>query len=294
MERIRPYYLSFDDIEKLSKHELGHGTDGAVYRLGNGELIKIYHTRFKEIKKQLVLDDSDMKIYTPSTVKRNKFIEPINYFKYEDNEDIRLRSKDAIFEAIKRQESITRSNLPKNVVYLNGAFAGCVLTETKGIQIHKLGFLPLKYKKAIVEEILLSIQELMDNYIYHVDLSNSPYAKRLFVNNDGVTESLGHSHILVNPFTLKPNIIDLDGKSTVYMEHESEKHREQCLYNLCILMIEFLLGIDTEEFKDEYDMESYLAAALKDAGVKNEFIDGLSSYSLSLEESFDFVKSLKR
>lgn len=292
MERIRPYYLSFDDIEKLSKRELGHGTDGAVYRLGNGELIKIYHTRFKDIKKQLVLDDSDVKIYTPSTVMRNKFNEPINYFRYEDNEDIRLRSKDAIFEAIKRQDSITRSNLPKNVVYLNGAFAGCVLTETKGVQIHKLGFLPMKYKKAIIEEILISIEELMANYIYHVDLSNSPYAKRLFVNNDGVTESLGHSHILVNPFTLKPNIIDLDGKSTVYMEHESEKYKEQCLYNLCILMIEFLFGIDTDEYKEEDDFDKYLAIALEQSGVKDEFIDDLSKYSLSLEDSFRLIKSL--
>lgn len=292
MERIRPYYLTFEDIERLSKKELGHGTDGAVYRLGNGELIKIYHTKFTDIKKQLVLDDSDMKIYTPSTFQMKKFNEPINYFKYNDNEDIRLRSKEAIYEAIKRQESITRSNLPKNVVYINGAFAGCVLTETKGIQIHKLGFLPMKYKKAIIEEILLSMEELMANYIYHIDLSNSPYAKRLFKNNDGIMESLGHSHVLVNPFTLKPNIIDLDGKSTVYMEHENKKYREQAMYNLCILMIEFLFGIDTDEYKDEDDYYRYLASSLEQCGVKDEFIEGLSTYTLSLEDSFKLIKSL--
>ena len=144
-----------------------------------------------------------------------------------------------------------------------------------------------------MKEVLISVKELLDNYIYHVDLSNSPYSKKLFINNEGVTEHLGHSHVLVNPFTLKPNIIDLDGKSTVYMEHYSSDYEELCMYNLSVLLIEFLLGLNTDDYDFEFNEFEKLASDLSDMGIEKEFIDDLSKYELKIDQDFDLVDSIK-
>ena len=292
MERLEPIYLKRESFDMLKKYEIGHGTDGGVYRVGDGQLIKIYHKRIKTIDELEITDDSDMKFYNKDTIVHKFDKEPITYFRYSD-EDIKIRSKDAIFRAIERQESITRTHLPKNVVYINGHFAGCVLQYIKGIQIHKLHFLPLSKRKQIMKEVLISVKELLDNYIYHVDLSNSPYSKKLFINNEGVTEHLGHSHVLVNPFTLKPNIIDLDGKSTVYMEHYSSDYEELCMYNLSVLLIEFLLGLNTDDYDFEFNEFEKLASDLSDMGIEKEFIDDLSKYELKIDQAFDLVDSIK-
>ena len=234
-----------------------------------------------------------MKFYDRSTVVHKFDKEPITYFKYDD-EDIRIRSKEAIYRAIERQDSITRTYLPQNVVYINGHFAGCVLKYIRGIQIHKLRFLPLSKRKQIMREILLSVKELMDNYIYHVDLSNSPHSKKMFINNNGEVEHLGHSHVLVDPFTLKPNIIDLDGKSTIYMEHYSEDYESQCMYNVSILLLEFLLGLDTDDYNFDLDEFEVLANELEFMGIRHEYIDHLSKYELKIDEAFDLVDSISK
>lgn len=292
MERIEPIYLGISDLDELSKYELGHGTDGGVFRLDKNSLIKLYHMRMKHIENLSVVDDSDMKFFDKSKLEIKKMEEPITYFRY-SNEDIRIRSKEAIYEAIRRQEDIKRTHLPKNVVYVNGAFAGCVLKYIRGIQIHKLQSLPLSKRKQIMKEVLLSVKELMDHYIYHVDLSNSPYSKKAFVNNKGETELLGHSHVLVDPFTLKPNIIDLDGKSTIYREHYSEKDERDTMFNVSILLIEFLLRLDTDEY-DIDDQYCNLASTLEYMGIEKEFIDNLSTYSLSMNQAFDLVDSISK
>lgn len=291
MERKDALFFSIDDFDKLKRYELGHGTDGGVYRYSDTELIKIYHKRIKRIEELGISDDSDMKFYDKETIVHRFDREPITYFRWSD-EDIKLRSKDAIYEAIARQECIKRTHLPKNVVYINSHFAGCVLQYIRGIQIHKLHFLPLSKKKQIMREILLSVKELMDNYIYHIDLSNSPYSKKLFTNNQGVQESVGHSHVLVDPFTLKPNIIDLDGKSTVYTERYNPEYEAQSMYNVSILLIEFLLGLDSDDYDFDLDEYEVLANELEYMGIRQEYIDHLSKYELTIDEAFDLVDSI--
>lgn len=292
MGELKPLYFTISDFEKFRNAELGHGTDGGVYKFDD-KLIKIYHKRIKKIESLGISDDSDMKFYDRSTVVHKFDKEPITYFKYDD-EDIRIRSKEAIYRAIERQDSITRTYLPQNVVYINGHFAGCVLKYIRGIQIHKLRFLPLSKRKQIMREILLSVKELMDNYIYHVDLSNSPHSKKMFINNNGEVEHLGHSHVLVDPFTLKPNIIDLDGKSTIYMEHYSEDYESQCMYNVSILLLEFLLGLDTDDYNFDLDEFEVLANELEFMGIRHEYIDHLSKYELKIDEAFDLVDSISK
>lgn len=286
MERIDPIYLTKNDLDMLRNFEVGHGTDGSVFRFGKHGLIKIYHSLIKNILSAQDCLEDEMKIFNKNDFKLTNFQEPITYYHYTD-EDIKLRSKDAIKLAISRQKDITRTNLPKNMVYVEGKFAGCLLKRQKGIQIHKLSGLPMAAKKKIILETIESVQELLDHYIYHIDLSNSPYAKTYY-NNDGIIEKVGHSHVLVQPLTGKTNIIDLDGKSTVYMEHKSQKYEEQCLFNLCVLIVEFLFGIDNDEYEEEMNLDEELYRL----GIKDEFIEPLSQYSLTIEQAKDFVKTL--
>ena len=92
------------------------------------------------------------------------------------------------------------------MVYIDGKLAGCTLIPQKGIPIHKLiGILPFKEKVIILLDVLKSVKELTDHYIYPIDLDNSPYTSKARYDNKPV----GHSHVLVTLVPLKTNIIDL-------------------------------------------------------------------------------------
>ena len=146
----------------------------------------------------------------------------------------------------------------------------------------------------IMKEVLLAVKELMDNYIYHVDLSNSPYSKKLFINPDGVHEHLGHSHVLVDPFTLKPQIIDVDGKSTIYMERKSSEYEELTMVNVSILLIEFLVGLNTDEFAVEDGEFEYLESELARLGIAADYVSDLSKYQITIDEAMEIVDSYGR
>lgn len=291
MKRTYPLYLQFSDLEKLQKKEIGHGTDGTVYRLNKDYLIKIYHTNFRKLKKmQATLSDiDDVKIFDRNSYKPAKHNEIINYYTF-DGDAVKISSNEAIFRAMDRQQNVTMTNLPQNVVYINNRVAGCILKRSKGVQIHKLTGLPLKQRKKIFLTLLKQVDELLKNYIYHVDLDNSPFSTSIYINEDGMMEKVGHSHVLVELPSLKPHIIDLEGKSTIYTEQESKKLEAQCLYNLCRLTTEFLCRIDLDDYEDLDEVKDILALT----GVLQEFIDPLIDGKASIEELTDFTTSLKR
>lgn len=272
-------YIKKDEFDKLK--EIGSGTDGRVFKFNKHYLIKIYRRQLKNIfETSYNIDDSDIKIYNKNNLKINNTHEQINYFKSDNIDNIRIRTKDALIEAIKRQDNIQRSNLPIDIVYIDGKFAGCLLKKVNGIQIHKLTGLPMKYKREIVKNILLDVKELLSNYIYHTDLSNSPFSLSTFKDeHDNIVLKNGHSHVLVNPFTLNTNIIDIDGKSTTYMERYNQKLEHSCLLNLTRLIIEFLFKINTDDFQEDeiyfellkYELNQCLADKL--ANYKFEAIE---------------------
>lgn len=164
-----------------------------------------------------------------------------------------------------------------------------MLKKLNGIQIHKLSGMPLKYKKIIIKEVIESVEELLKNYIYHVDLANSPNAQSLRVNSRGEIENVGHSHVLVNPFNLKTNIIDLDGKSTIYTERKREDYERKSMYGLCILILEFLLNVDFKEYEENIDE---LFNSLEKMNISKEFIEPLGYCELNIEQAKDFIKSI--
>jgi hypothetical protein len=148
--------------------------------------------------------------------------------------------------------------------------------------------LPFALKRKIMKKVLYNVKELMDNYIYHIDLDNSPFTKNsCYTNDEGKTELVGHSHVIINPVTLKPQLIDLDGKSTVYTDSYSKKLEHQSLASFNRLMIEFMLGIDLDEYKDEEDL-SYI---LEKIGIDIEYIDMLVSNNMTYEDLNNFLDS---
>ncbi len=300
---ISPIYLTDKDLDILKKYEIGHGTDGSVYRVpkkllqsNKGILFKLYHNRTPIYNDSSVIDEDGVKVYNKATMKVVDYIEPISYFV--DTEEIRLRSKDAIYKAIERQKYISLTDLPKQPLYLNGHFQGCGLKEQHGTPIHYLSSLPMKKKLKIWKNITMKTQELVDHYIYPTELDNSPFTKTVYRNEFGEEEvRFGHSHILVT-HSLNPSLIDLDGKSTIYTEHFSDKYYTKMIRAYNTLLIEFLFTIPLEELENELDGEAQLEIRLEQASVPSKYLKSLSSLSLNLDEvndllTFDFCKKKK-
>lgn len=287
--------LTYDELNALLDKEIGHGTDGRVISFDRNRLIKLYHkyVRYYKNKKQAIAteDDTDMKIYHKGDYKKvDDTFDMFRFYEKEENgEFIRIRNGEAaIKSAQERQMKVTNTRLPQNSVYIDGKFAGCTLLTIRGIQMHKLIGLPFALKRKIMKKVLYNVKELMDNYIYHIDLDNSPFTKNsCYTNDEGKTELVGHSHVIINPVTLKPQLIDLDGKSTVYTDSYSKKLEHQSLASFNRLMIEFMLGIDLDEYKDEEDL-SYI---LEKIGIDIEYIDMLVSNSMTYEDLNNFLDS---
>ena len=275
--------ITKDEVRQLK--EIGSGTEGRVFKYDNNNLVKLYRSQLKNIFRTDSKFDKYIKIYNKDKLKLDRSFEYVSYFINNGDEDIRIKNKDGLKRAIARQEYITRSNLPVDIVYVDNIFAGCLLRKMNGIQLHKLIGMPVKYKKKIIKSLLLDIDELMKNYIYHTDIANSPYSVSLFMDEgDNVRLKKGHSHVLVNPLTLKTNIIDLDGKSTTYMERYNYNLEQKCLMNLVRLIIEFLFKLDTDEIK-EVD-ERYFE--LLKLGLSEKAASKFASYE------FESVKELKK
>lgn len=288
----RVLHLTEKDLANLK--EIGHGTDGVVYLYKDNLLIKLYHNRVKKIVNKLSNNDEDIKIYQSGTTKTTNFYrDSITYYKYdkEDDENIKLLPKDAIKKASERRDDIELTSLPVGIVYLNGHFAGCLLERQRGIQIHKLTGLPLNARKKIYLNMLKAEAELLKNNVYHIDLSNSPYAKKNIILPNKKIITTGHSHVLVNPLTLNTQFIDLEGKSTVYTEKDNETFKKQSLSDLSILTLEFLLKVDWEEHKDDLDE---LYAELAGVEIPEELKEKLIEQNVSLEDLYELTDRLKR
>lgn len=285
-------YLKTKDLSKLK--EIGNGTDGKVYSYTKNTLIKLYHSKIKEIVSNYS-NDEDVKIYKTgqNEFKSNFYKGNLTYYQYDKKtkENIKLLPKDAIKRAIERHDDVKLTSLPIGTVYLNGHFAGCILERKRGIQIHKLTGLPLSLRKKIYLNILKEEAELLKNNIYHLDLSNSPYVKKTFILPNDEIVTTGHSHILVNPITLGTNFIDLEGKSTVYTETKNDKLENQSLSELCILTLEFLLQIDWEELKEEPEA---IYPEFEGKQVPFDLQEKIINQEVCLEDLHQLVKVLKR
>lgn len=287
-------YLTEKDIEFLKAKELGHGTDGSVFKYKRNLLIKVYHSNFRLAN--MIIDRSNESLtINPYSLEKQFITNPDeDYFDYHIlGEDIRIRSKEAIKRAIDKQVHITRTSLPQGFVYYKGIFVGCMLKELKGIQIHKLIGLPFDKKRKIMRNVILDVKELLEYFIYHTDLNNSPHSDSLFYNEQGILESAGHSHVLVNPITAKTNLIDLEGKSSIYREKRDRDLESLTFKSLTELLIEFLFAIDLDEFKEDVNNEE-LTAALESIGVMDKYIDDIANRNLDINKALEIVEKTEK
>ncbi len=273
------------EFEKL--RQIGFGTDGRVFNYKDGNVLKLYRENLLKIREVEKLMEREDKKYNKSKIKF-KVLNKFQYYMIEDNDKIRIKASEAINRIIERQKVIKRTNLPKGSVYYNDNFAGCFYQKIVGIPIHKLTGLSFKCKYKLIESLLLDVEELLNNHIYHIDLGNS-HLHEIYYTDDNEKNIIinGHSHILINPFHKTTNIIDLDGKSTFYTESYDFKYEQMCLVSLCTLLIEFLFSIDTKEIQNEDEIEFEL---LKFG------LDSDTAYRLSRSSFNDFnemKKSLK-
>lgn len=262
--------ISLDELLKLK--ELGSGTEGRVFAYSKDIVLKIYRdsiNRLKEIREKL---DDEIKIYDKNNLEIINNDETIHFY-HNDNNDkdrVRMRLIDT-FEAINlKQKNIKRTKLPKGLLIVDGKVSGCFMQRLYGIPIHKLTGMSEKYKFEIMKNYLLDVEELLNNYIYHTDLSNSPFVNINYFSDGKLHEQKGHSHILVNPFNLKTNILDLDGKKVPYIEQYDYKYEKDVLECLCTLLEEFYYKIDPEETKerDEKEFEMRKMGANKELANK--------------------------
>lgn len=291
MEDIFSINITSDDIINKRFKEVGFGTDGIVLRYNKDYLLKIYRSRLR-----LLLDPSillqETKRYEKKKLNSTQ-ADTIIYYEHSKipDEDIRLHSKEALKRAIERQSMITKTKLPIGALYLDNQFSGSIIKASRGIQIHKLSGLPLSIRRNTMLDVLYSIKELLDNHIYHIDMSNSPHARSLYIENDSV-HSAGHSHVLVDPFTFKTNIIDLDGKSTIYMERFNERYERLSLNGTLTLLLEFLFQLDlSDEELAELDQVS-LDRLLEDINIDDYYKRKIEDETISIEDMISLTKSL--
>lgn len=293
---LRPITISKKELERIRKNEIGHGTDGTVFRYKNGYLIKLYHEFLKTIDADFQYkisqnsSDDDIKIYNMHQKTKVNYEPMINYI---DTDETKLYGENALKQAIARQSLIKSTNLPQNIVYIDGRFGGCLLKESRGIQIHKLSGMSLNYRRQIMINVLKAFKELLDNHIYAHDIDNSPFANTTIINKNGKVENVGHSHILVNPLTKKINIIDLEGKSATYTEKRSEICERKALMSLTSLILEFFLDISADECDYNFGSDD-LDYLLSEREVQDEYIKAICEYELSFKQAEDLILSYKK
>ncbi len=259
--------ISLKEYIKVLRHKVGEGRDSMVFNAGKGVLYKIYkdESRLKDLDAPDTIYDKQ-KLIKKSAPSRNCYI---------DKDGTKIFYKDAIKRIVERQKQIKYSSLPKKALYVDGKFIGCVIDRKYAFQLHYVfPFLPRKTKIKVLKLILLKIKELTDNYIYPCDVANSP-----IVGN--------HSNILVD-YKLEPQLIDLDGHSTLYRETYDEKAYNYVLFSTNLLLLELLHGnVYCEDMLDEeVDM---LERILKEDGINDDLAHKLSRFNANFDELNELV-----
>lgn len=290
------YYFKSEDLDKLLKKEIGRGTDGRVIRINNKTLIKLYHSAYEKIRRRLLIQrevdkigtnpEEDIRIYEIGKTKLPKRDNP-DYTKYYQKEDgdsfIRLSHKNGIEKAIAKQKEIKRTSLPAGKVYIDGVLSGCSLIPQRGVPIHYLGFiLPTRIRSKILLDVLESVKELTDHFIYPKDLENSPFTSKETYKE----KTVGHSHVLVNPITFETHIIDLDGKSTIYTNFKSTKYESKSYTSFKKLMDEFLFGRNLDEEELEYQE---IESIYHNFDVPEEYIHKLINDTMNYEDLYSLL-----
>lgn len=180
-----------------------------------------------------------------------------------------------IEEAASRQQYIQHSTLPLGALYIDDKFKGCVLKEHHGYgDIYNINILPKKLKIKLLKKLVLNVKELLDHDIYHVDLSNK---KIPGVHKGNVLFSL----------TGDIQLIDLDGKSTIYTHRFDSQFYQLTIQSLLALITDLLFELDIEE--EFFEDIMYITEKLKELGFSESLAETIALQRDSSLEEIDEI-----
>lgn len=279
MEKIN---IKATDLEKIKKHIIGYGTEANIYKMNNDYLYKIYTIPLKcgdqpvmASASQYRLADDNTKIIDDYNLLKGQFNSMNSYPYYIDRYGVKKIYDDSVIvEAMERQKNITKTSLPVCPLYISNKFRGCVLKYHKHYTyISYIKIFPKRIQLKIMAELLNKIKELTDNNIYPIDLNN--------INN-----------ILINPLTLNTEIIDIDGKSTVYCETYNGNLYNIVYYCFNSLILNLVYDFNIEEYSIE-DLD-YIIANLKKRHFDDEYINLIIDGNLNTYEKSKSFLVLKK
>ena len=239
--KIDPIYLTKKDVINLNSKKIAAGTEGTIYRIKPGTLYKIYHDYNDNmyVVNPPVYDAEGVNIANYKNKGKVKYQK--NTLRYLDQEGIRLSREEALYKAIERQREIQKTYLPQNVIYVNKRVKGCVLHEhTFTKKIYCVQAFPLKYQLKILKDLLEKVRELIEHNIYHIDLAQRP------------TKEFPNTNVLLK-LPLDPQIIDLDGHSSIYTEFFSDQALKKTESNFALLCMEILTGQNLEKYLSDLE-----------------------------------------
>lgn len=287
---IEPLHLSSKDIEALKEKnlELGRGTDAIVYKTGNPKekdiLYKIYHKcpinndpQYHAIYDSEGVNIADNRYYFRN-IKTTRY--KTNYY---NSEGVKVYGIDAVYKAIERQENIKRTHLQKRPILIDDHFGGTVLHYHRHhLPIYSMRFFPLKTQIDIFKELILAVEELINNNIYHIDLSLKPET------------NFREANVLISiKRKPKPAIIDVDGKSAIYTESPNNQYKIRTLTTLKDLIVNILFDINYEKM-EEIDY-NYIEKKLLSIGIEMKYISQVLDIDnvLDIHELNTFLDDIK-
>jgi len=273
--RLDPIKLSKEDYDNIIEHKknIGSGEDGTVYYMGNGICYKFYHqnntVNYNIQNRQL--DDQGVNIAKVSYDK----VPTYNTLKYIDSNGVRLIREKALYRATERKSKVELTQLPLNLIYVDGHFRGCAVRYYRTpYSIYAAANLPRALKVKVCRNLLIKYRELIRNNIYPVDLcQRDKYKPSKRVN----------SNVLLG-YNLEPIIIDLDGKSALYTEQENGAYLKYADTNLATTVLEILTHIDLTSDMSDNDIDE-LYEELVNAGFYEPLIKKyINTYRLDDQE----------
>ena len=278
-------HISEKDLDKYKL--IGKGTEAKVYKVNSDLLYKIYTIPLRDENKDVngiyTVDDEGVKVVNSKGKVSIKNVDPYPY--YIDHSGVKkVYDQRVIYDAMQRQENINGTTLPLAPIYLDGKFKGCVLKRHHPyINMHSLFLLPKSTKLKILSNLLKKVKELTDNNIYHCDLANYK------------VDEYTHSNVLINPFTLNTEIIDVDGKSTVYSKQYNQSLCNTTYLNYNLLLIKYLFDIDYDKDIQHDDVDLIIEELMDVSKLDYDTVYDILDYQCTTyEKNNDLLLKLKR
>ena len=190
---INPVRLTGDEVENIKAKNpcIGSGVDGIVYKINKNDVYKFYKNNDQIVIRNYAVYDSDgVNINDFKNLRNLGKRYDTRAIKYIDKDGVSLAREEAINKAIEKQEKVSMTRLPKNIIYVDNKVSGCVYQYYPNkLGIYASTYLPLKLKIRVCRKLLEKVKELLSNNIYPVTLAQKNDLFPFISNNSNVNYS---------------------------------------------------------------------------------------------------------